>query len=38
MPAAESWYARELSIPMFQGITDDQVAYVCDTVRAVVCG
>lgn len=38
MPAAESWYARELSMPMFQGITDEQITYVCDALRSVVCG
>ena len=36
MPAAEAWYASELSIPMFQGISDRQVAYVCDAVLAAV--
>lgn len=36
MPGAEAWYAKELSIPMFQSITDEQVAYVCASVRAAV--
>lgn len=36
MPGADAWYAAELSLPMFQGITDDQVAYVCDALRAAV--
>ncbi|MGI8509607.1 MAG: UDP-4-amino-4,6-dideoxy-N-acetyl-beta-L-altrosamine transaminase [Gemmatimonadaceae bacterium] len=36
MPGADAWYAAELSLPMFQGITDEQVAYVCDSLRAAV--
>jgi dTDP-4-amino-4,6-dideoxygalactose transaminase len=36
MPAAEAWYGSELSIPMFQGISDQQVAYVCDALCTAV--
>jgi UDP-4-amino-4,6-dideoxy-N-acetyl-beta-L-altrosamine transaminase len=37
-PAAESYYARAMSLPMHAGLTDDEVGRVIDAVRAEVAG
>jgi UDP-4-amino-4,6-dideoxy-N-acetyl-beta-L-altrosamine transaminase len=34
-PHAESWYAREISIPMYHGMSDAAVAAVCSALAAV---
>jgi UDP-4-amino-4,6-dideoxy-N-acetyl-beta-L-altrosamine transaminase len=36
LPHAEAWYAREISIPMFHGMTDEMVERVCGAVAAAV--
>ena len=35
-PASEAYYAGALSIPIFPTMTDDEVGYVADAIRAVV--
>ena len=35
-PIAESSAERELSLPMFPELSEDQIRYVCDTLRAVI--
>lgn len=35
-PAAEHWYAEELSLPLFPDLSDDDLDHVCDTVRKVL--
>jgi dTDP-4-amino-4,6-dideoxygalactose transaminase len=35
-PNAESYYAREISLPMFAGLTEPELAAVCDAVRSAV--
>lgn len=35
-PQAEDYYRREISLPMFAGLTDDEVDRVIDTVRRVI--
>lgn len=35
-PASESFYMRELSIPCFPGMTDDEVRYVATTLLEIV--
>lgn len=37
-PRAEQWYEREISIPMYHAMTDDDVARVCEAVVRVVDG
>ncbi len=37
-PAAEAYYAREISLPMFPALTDAQVARVVDAVTEMVGG
>lgn len=32
-PVAERWYREEISLPLFVGLTDDDVDRVCDLVR-----
>ncbi|TWH74224.1 DegT/DnrJ/EryC1/StrS family aminotransferase [Modestobacter roseus] len=32
-PVAERWYRQEISLPLFVGVTDDDVDRVCDLVR-----
>jgi dTDP-4-amino-4,6-dideoxygalactose transaminase len=36
LAAAEAWVAEELSLPMFPGITDREVARVCDVLRSAI--
>jgi UDP-4-amino-4,6-dideoxy-N-acetyl-beta-L-altrosamine transaminase len=35
-PGAERWYAREISIPMYPMLTDEEVTRVCDAVTRSV--
>jgi dTDP-4-amino-4,6-dideoxygalactose transaminase len=37
-PVAEAYARRLLSLPMFPELTHEQIAYVCDNLRAVVRG
>ena len=34
---ADKWAAKELSLPMFPGISDSKVDHVCDTLSAIIC-
>jgi dTDP-3-amino-3,4,6-trideoxy-alpha-D-glucose transaminase len=34
VPAAQAWAARELSLPIFPGMTDDQLEFVCASIVA----
>lgn len=36
-PAAEHYYQRALSLPMFPGLTDEEQVYVAETLRNAVC-
>jgi UDP-4-amino-4,6-dideoxy-N-acetyl-beta-L-altrosamine transaminase len=38
LPGAEAYYERCLSIPLFPGMTDDDVAHVAATLRRLVSG
>jgi len=33
-PVAEAWYAQEISLPLFVGLTDADVDTVCDLIRS----
>lgn len=35
-PTVESVYSRTLSLPLFPGLTDDEVSRVIDTVKRVI--
>ncbi len=35
-PQMEAYYAQALSLPLFEELTLDQVAYVCDTLKAIL--
>ncbi|RZU33052.1 DegT/DnrJ/EryC1/StrS family aminotransferase [Blastococcus saxobsidens] len=37
-PVAEQWYREEISLPLFVGVTDDDVDRVCDLVRGFFAG
>ncbi|MCL2794548.1 MAG: DegT/DnrJ/EryC1/StrS aminotransferase family protein [Microbacteriaceae bacterium] len=37
-PVAEDYYAREISLPMFPGLTDGDVEFVIDSLRKAVTG
>ena len=37
-PEAEVWATQALSLPIFPGMRDDQVDYVCEAVRSAVQG
>jgi UDP-4-amino-4,6-dideoxy-N-acetyl-beta-L-altrosamine transaminase len=37
-PNAERYYAKALSLPMYPGLTDENVVYVVDTLRATLRG
>lgn len=34
LPASEAWYARELSLPMYPGMSDQDVDRVCDALAS----
>ena len=35
VPVAQAWAARELSLPIFPGMTDDQLEFVCASIVAL---
>lgn len=37
-PNAERYYARALSLPMYPGLTDDNVSYIVETLRTILRG
>ncbi|HZT89952.1 MAG TPA: UDP-4-amino-4,6-dideoxy-N-acetyl-beta-L-altrosamine transaminase [Stellaceae bacterium] len=38
LPGADAYYARTLSLPLFVGMSDEDVAYVCDELAEAVAG
>ena len=35
-PHADKWATKELSLPMFPGMSDSQIEYVCDTLSEII--